>query len=401
MGTSPLSPMTALPDVGQPPALEAWYREQLGGVRFDISSSGVRRYTFGELRTLLGLTVRELDVIALDDSVSYGAPALRQAIADRYAGGDASRVMATHGSSEAIALALSALLGPGDRVVVIDPIYHSLRTYAELQRCEVVRLPVAALADDDRVSQTIGVAITPTTKAVIVNFPHNPTGRTLTLDAFHLLVARVTEVGAILVWDAAMTELPMSPGSIPARTPVPDTVVATGTLSKAFGLPGLRVGWCIATPALLERMLPMRDRTTLFLSPLVELIATRAIQHADTIIGPRLEEARRNLDDVDAWVARHHDLLTWRRPDGGVCGLLDVRGVSDTEALCRDLVEQTGVLLVPGRAFGCPTAVRIGYGGDGADLNAGLRLLSEFMRRRGGPQNDRGAAHQDDLSNTK
>jgi aspartate/methionine/tyrosine aminotransferase len=129
-------------------------------------------------------------------------------------------------------------------------------------------------------------------------------------------------------------------------------------------------------------MLPIRDRTTLFLSPLVESIATRAIQHADTIIGPRLGQARRNLDAVDAWVARHDDLLTWRRPDGGVCGLLDLRGASDTYALCRDLVEQTGVLLVPGRAFDCPSSVRIGYGGDGADLNEGLRLLSEFLRRR-------------------
>lgn len=393
--------MTAFPDVGQPPALEAWYRQQLGGARFDISSSGVRCYTFGELRTLLNLTSRDLDAIALDDSVSYGAPELRQAIADRYAGGDASRVIATHGSSEAIALVLSALLAPGDRVVVVDPIYHAFRTYAELQRCEVVRLPVAALADDDRRSQTIRAAVTPTAKAVIVNFPHNPTGRTLSLDAFQFLVARVTEVGAILVWDAAMAELPMSAGSIPPRTPVPDEVVGIGTLSKAFGLPGLRVGWCIATPALLERMLPMRDRTTLFLSPLVELIATRAIQHADKLIAPRLEQARRNLDVVDGWVAQHRDVVTWRRPDGGVCGLLDVRGVSDTYALCRELAEQTGVLLVPGCAFDSPTAVRIGYGGDAADLKAGLRLLARFLRRRGVPERDHGAGRQDDLSNTK
>jgi DNA-binding transcriptional MocR family regulator len=101
-----------------PPLLEAWYRKYLTVSRFDISSSGVQPYSLGEVLERLGLTQAELSGVMLQDSVSLGAPPLRQAIADRYAGGASERVMATHGSSEAIALILSVLLAPGDRVVV-------------------------------------------------------------------------------------------------------------------------------------------------------------------------------------------------------------------------------------------------------------------------------------------
>src|SRR5205823_1699140 len=101
----------------------------------------------------------------------------------------------------------------------------------------------------------------------------------------------------------------------------------------------------------LERTLAMRDRTTLFLSPLVELIATRVVEHADDLIGPRLAEARRNLAYVDEWARHHEDRVHWERPGGGVCGLLEIREVADTEPFCRRLLDVTGVLLVPGEAF--------------------------------------------------
>src|SRR4051794_40731572 len=87
-----------------PPLLEAWYREELPRARFDISSSGVQSYRFAELRQLLHLTEAELDAVVLEDSFSYGMPRLRAAIAARYAPDYGDHVMATHGSSEAIAL---------------------------------------------------------------------------------------------------------------------------------------------------------------------------------------------------------------------------------------------------------------------------------------------------------
>src|SRR5262245_30807157 len=108
---------------GEPPFLESWYRDRLAAARIDISSSGVAPYTFAHIRAVTGLTHDELDAVLMDDSVSFGAASLREAIAERYAGGQVDRVMATHGSSEAISLILSALVEPGSTVAIIEPTY--------------------------------------------------------------------------------------------------------------------------------------------------------------------------------------------------------------------------------------------------------------------------------------
>jgi len=364
-----------LPPAETPPLLEAWYRELLPLARFDISSSGVEAYGFAELRALTGLSNEDLDEVVLEDSVSFGAPRLRAALADRYAGGDASRVMATHGSSEAIALVLGALLNPGDRVVIVEPVYHSFRTIAEQRGCLLTEVPVGSLLSD--ADGVLDRALAPGARALIVNFPHNPTGATISDDRLEALLGKARRAGCVLVRDAAMAELPMD-GTPPGRD-APADAVTFGTLSKAFGLPGLRVGWCVAPPALIERTLAARDRTTLFLSPLVELIAARSVRAADALIGPRLERARRNLGLLGEWIEKHRDFVGWVRPQGGVCGLIELAGVSDTEPFCRTLLERTGVLLVPGRAFNRPGAVRIGYGGPRAELIEGLARLSTAL----------------------
>lgn len=362
----------------EPPLLEEWYRRHLGRARYDISSSGVSAYGFAELRALCGLSVEALDATSLDDSVSYGAPALRRALADRYAEGDVARVMATHGSSEAIALVLGALLEPGDRVLVNDPAYHSLRSVAERRGCRVVGIPIPALQGDQ--DGILDAALLSGARALVVNFPHNPTGASISDRRLDELIEKCWASGCTLVWDAAMAELPMTGDRL--RRTAPGDAVVFGTLSKAFGLPGLRVGWCVAAPELLSRTLPVRDRTTLFLSPLVELIATCAVESADRLIEPRLETARANLATLDAWIESHSQWVRWTRPEGGVCGLMEVKGETDIEGFCLKLLDRTGVILVPGTAFDRPGAVRIGYGGRTGELREGLSRLSEFLRAR-------------------
>ncbi|MEU0737574.1 aminotransferase class I/II-fold pyridoxal phosphate-dependent enzyme, partial [Streptomyces lavendulocolor] len=162
-----------------PPVLEEWYRRHLGPDIHDISSSGVHPYTFAEIRELCGIPAEDLDAVVMDDSVSQGGAGIRQAIADRYAGGDADRVLVTHGSSEAIALTLGTLLRAGDRVVVQQGIYHSLGHYPRAAGCDVAELPAAAVRDGEIDEDVLEGLVTPGTAAVVVNFPHNPSGVTL------------------------------------------------------------------------------------------------------------------------------------------------------------------------------------------------------------------------------
>ncbi|RSS81360.1 capreomycidine synthase [Streptomyces sp. WAC06614] len=373
-----------------PPVLEEWYRRHLGPDIHDISSSGVHPYTFAEIRDLCRIPAADLDEIVMDDSVSQGGAGIRAAIADRYAGGDADRVLVTHGSSEAIALTLSALLHPGDRVVVQEGIYHSLGHYPRAAGCDVAELPAAAVRDGEIDPQVLAGLVTPGTAAVIVNFPHNPTGVSLSPQGLKALTERTAQTGATLVWDAATAEIAHRWEVLPDPAADGGDTVSYGTFSKTFGLPGLRVGWAIAPKPLLTATFPLRDRTTLFLSPLVELIAERAMRNADALIGARAAEARRNLAHLTAWTAEHEDLVRWIPPEGGVCALPVFReleragaGPEAVERFCLDLLARHRTLLVPGTAFGAPHGARLGFGGPEESFLAGLAGLSDFLRGRG------------------
>jgi len=111
--------------------LESWMRQYYFDTDIDIGSSGVQGYSLAEIRQLLGLSQTELDNIVFEDSRTLGAPELREAIARKWSDGDPERVMATHGSSEAIFLIMNALVRTGDEVLVLDPCYQQLYSIAE------------------------------------------------------------------------------------------------------------------------------------------------------------------------------------------------------------------------------------------------------------------------------
>lgn len=365
-----------------PPALlESWMRDYYFRAEVDIGSSGVEDFSFAELRALLGIECAELDRIVFRDSETLGGRELREALARRWTGGDAERVMVTHGSSEANFLLMTALLRPGDEVVVLDPCYQQLYAVAEAIGCRIRHWPLR-LEDGWRVDlDALGELLTPRTRMVVVNLPHNPTGASVSPAEQRELIAAVAAAGAWLVWDGAFAELTYDHPPLPDPSVQYERAISMGTLSKGYGLPGLRVGWCLASPDVLRRLVCVRDYVTLHLSPLVELVARRVIEEADRIVAPRIELARRNRRRVAAWVEEHREWVRWVPPAGGVCAFPSFPPIPDTEAFCRALAEEHGVLLVPGECFGRPGHVRLGFGRDTAVLEEGLARLSSGLGR--------------------
>ncbi|HEU4455650.1 MAG TPA: capreomycidine synthase [Longimicrobium sp.] len=369
-----------------PPALlEHWMRQYYFAVEADLGSSGVEDFPFGELRALLGLGQDELDALVFQDSQTLGGTELREALARRFAGGRAERVMATHGSTEANFLLMHALLKPGDEVVALKPIYPQLATVAAAIGCTVRpwRLrPERGWRPDVEEGCAL---ITPRTRMVIVNFPHNPTGATLTPGELDALVGACDRVGAWLAWDAAFAELAHDAPPLPDPALRYERAVSMGTLSKAYGLPGLRVGWAVAEPAVLDAMVHLRDYTTLHLSPLVELVARRAVERGDRIVERRAAQARRNRDAVDRWIAGRPGAVSWTLPEGGACGFPRLHEVPDVEAFCHRLAREHRVLLVPGTCFGVPGHVRLGFGRAAEELEAGLERLAGALEEAAAP----------------
>ena len=362
-----------------PALLEQWLRDYYFEAKFDIGSSGVENFSLGELRERLHISQRELDGVVFCDSPTLGDSKLREAIAKRWATGRVERVMTAHGSSEAIYLILNSLLHKDDEVVVLDPIYYAFAAFVEGIGCRVVRWPIRFEEGFTPDVDDLNRLVSPRTKMIIVNFPHNPTGATATVQQQNAMIRIASKAGCYLLWDSAFGALTYEQPSLPEIGDYYDRAISIGTLSKAYGLPGLRVGWGIAPPEVLQKCTHLRDYTTLYLSPLIELIATRAIQNAERLVSMRLEQARANREILTQWVNEHEDVVRWVRPAGGVSCFLRLSGVRDVPEMCRSLAREAGVLLVPGNCVGFPQFVRLGFGGPTRDLESALTLFSKHL----------------------
>lgn len=364
----------------RPAPLEDWLRDRYFQAAYDLGCSGVASWSMGALREVTGIELADLDGLVYDDGPSNGTAELRQSIADRYYGGKADWVMVTHGSSEGIFAAVASLLEPGDEVVVFTPGYHALLDVAEAVGGKVLACPLsldeAPAVDFDRLEGLLAGR----PKMVIANFPNNPTGATITDGELRLLVSLVESSGAYLLWDGAFAELTFA--AAPLRDPslLYERCVSFGTLSKAFGLPGLRVGWCAAHPAILSQFLPWRDRTTIAVSPLNALIAGHVMRNADAVLGARRAELEANRALAAAWLSEHRALVAGAVGEGGVTLFPRlVRQVSATP-LCTELLDRHGVLVVPGNCFGHEDRFRLGFGCSTSALSRGLDALTTVLQ---------------------
>jgi capreomycidine synthase len=362
-----------------PVLLEEWLRQYYFEVEIDLGCSGVEDYSLIEVRERLGIGSEVFDDIVFHDSHTLGGPAVRQAIADRWMGGHAEHVMVTHGSSEAIFLLLNGLLDSGDEVVVMEPCYPQYRLAAETLGCRVTPWPLRFEAGFRADVEALVECITPSTRMVIVNFPNNPTGASLTEPERARVVEACARVGCYLIWDDAFGELTYDRPPLASPAGTYERLLALGTLSKAYGLPGLRVGWCLGHPAVLEKVMRLRDYITLALSPLVEALASRIIGRLDLLLGPRLEQCRQNRDVLRLWCDRRPESVAWVLPQGGVSAFPRLLQLPDVEAFCHRLAQEKSVLLVPGRCFGAPQHVRLGFGGSTTALTEGLERIGSLV----------------------
>lgn len=210
---------------------------------------------------------------------------------------------------------------------------------------------------------------------LVCNFPHNPTGTSISAEQQQQIISLARENGLHLLWDAAFAELVYESDPLPEPGQWYDQAISIGTLSKAYGLPGLRVGWCIASPATLERCVRLKDYTTLHLSPLVELIARKSIEHSRVLLQRGLRQAKANREMLEQWIQHLAGRVEWVVPQGGVCAFPRIGGNEDVDKICRDLALKHGILLVPGSCFDHPRFVRLGFGGPSALFEQGLSRL--------------------------
>lgn len=351
-----------------------------------LCASDVEGLPLAELLSLADDETRALwDGLRLGYTEAAGHPLLRAEIASLYGGVSPDEVLVFAGAEEAIYVFMRTVLGPGDRVVVTWPGYQSLYEVARAAGAEVDLLPLDRengwALDLDLLRSTLA----PTTRAVVLNFPHNPTGALPDLATSRGAVEIAREAGVLLFSDEVYRFLEHDPADrLPAAVDEYERGLSLGVMSKSFALAGLRIGW-LATHDhdLLRRLASYKDYTSICSSAPSEVLALIALRARGAV----LERSRRiiagNLALLDPFFREWEGVLEWVRPRAGSTAFPRVVPEVEIDRFAAELMEREGVLILPGTLLDHPGGhFRIGFGR--TDFPAGLERFGRFLAGRFG-----------------
>jgi aspartate/methionine/tyrosine aminotransferase len=358
--------MPLLPDF----KLETYFSRWEFTARHHLTASDAESLSLRELLDMGDAADAEaFDKMWLGYTQTFGAPELREAIAGTYDKQGSQNILCFAGAEEGLYIACHALLGAGDHAIVVTPNYQAAET-VPLSICEVTGVALDAAQDWQLDLQRVAAAIRPTTKLISINFPHNPTGKIIERTVLEALVALCRQHGIWLFSDEVYRLLGPDPAKqLPQVADIYERGLSLNVMSKAYGLPGLRIGWIACQDHdLLLRMERMKHYLSICNSGPSEHLARIALKQGDRILARNNRLVRENLALLDTFFAEFPGLFEWRRPDGGCVGFPRYIGPGTVEAFTTKLVEQSGVLLLPSTIYTSelgPTPhdrFRIGYG---------------------------------------
>jgi aspartate/methionine/tyrosine aminotransferase len=343
--------------------IERWYERYEFTTELQLSSSDSESVTVDELLELEPDARERLGALRLGYTEVPGSTELREAIAALYARTDADAIVALAAAEEGIFATETALLAPGDHAVVELPCYESAVAIARATGAEVDvwRRAYADGWEHDLVA--LEGLLRADTTLVYVNTPHNPTGLQMPRTVLDRVVELCAERGAVLFCDEVYRELEHDPADrLPAACDLYERAVSLGSVSKTYGLPGLRTGWIACRDdTVREAIVAAKLYTTICSSAPSELLAALALRHRTQLVARNRALVLENLARADAFIAAHAELVDWVRPNASPIGFPRLR-VADTVAFCERLAADAGVLLLPGEVYDEPGHVRLGLG---------------------------------------
>lgn len=371
----------------EPFQLERWMTTYEMDVQWDIAESGIFPMTTRELLDLLPEDERESALGELLDlrlgySEARGSAELRSLIAGTYKDTSPDEILVTTGAIEANFLLFNELLSPGDRVVAVAPAYQQLNSVPRAIGCDVALWKLRRNGGFHYDLDDLRALATPETRLIVINTPHNPTGAMLSEEDLREVYALAERLDAWVLSDEAYRWLDL-PGSAPLPPPMRNLgprAISTGTFSKPFGLPGLRVGWMAAPEEIVQRCWGLRDYITLSPGKLNDALATTAFRHRAEIAARTRRIVAENLDFAERWFAENGDLVSWTPPLGGLLALMRYELEMPSLALANRLAEDYSVMLAPGSAFGYEGYLRIGIGNTPAAFSEGLKRTARCLR---------------------
>lgn len=344
-------------------------------VTHDLASSGLMPVTTAEL---LG-DARARDAFEISGPSDEGYLPLRELLGARY-GLTADRITVAAGASGANFQSFLALLRPGDDALIETPGYDPLIAAARAAGANVVGFERSWTKGFALDAEAVRNALTPNTKLIIVSNAHNPSGAMAGRAVLEQIGEMAERAGALVLVDEVYAEAQHddSPMPTPAAC-LGDVFVTTSSLTKAYGLAGLRCGWIVASPALSERIRTTRDVIDGSGPFVAESLATTAVRDIDRLRTRARTILSENFGTLKA-MASTHPRLEWLEPAAGTTAFPRVRGLEDTTAFVDTLVRDYDTVVVPGRFFQAPAHIRIAFGGDPEKFRASLAILDRALR---------------------
>ncbi len=389
--------MNAMPAVARP-AVRSLRASQIREVaNAGMGRSDILQFWFGEPDEVTPEFIRRAGIEALEAgdtfyTQNFGIPPLRAALADyvsrlhRPTADDT--IVVTNSGMSALMLATQAIVGPGDRAVIVTPVWPNLVEIPKILGAEAVTFPLSIVdrrwtLDLDRLL----AVLTPDTRMLYLNSPGNPTGWTIDRETQKTILAHCRRHGIWVLADDAYERLYYGP---PGDTVAPsfldladpdERVISTNTFSKSWLMTGWRLGWIVAPPSLMPALGTLVEYNTSCAPGFVQRAGLAAVLHGEPVIERTRERFRvardflhRRLNEIDGIEAA--------LPSGAMYLFFKVRGVTDSLALCKRLVREFGLGLAPGSAFGPEGEgfVRWCFASDIPRLEQGLERLAPGLR---------------------
>jgi len=349
-------------------------------VKYNLSESSVHPMSVRELIGDPEFHAKLLDQ-PLFYSQSNGTDELRSNIAAQYPGATLDHVEVTNGGSEANFISVYSMLEPGDEVIIILPIYGQVWGLVKSLGMNVKEV---SLREDRRWSPDIAeleAAATPRTKMIIICNPNNPTGAILTREEMESIAGIAERSGAWIMSDEIYQGSERDGNTTLSFWGMYDRTIITNGLSKAYGLPGLRIGWIVAPEDLIAKMWSYHDYTTIAPGTLSDTLATVALSPKGRAfcLERTRTMCRNNFPLFREWMENQGSLFRMIEPKAGAIAYVHYDLEINSTELVERLLKEKSVLIVPGDHFGMDNFLRIGYGPPADYLREGLEAVREIL----------------------
>jgi len=350
-----------------------------------LCCSDAESWKLNEILALADAESRRLwESLSLGYTESPGMLLLRTEIARLYSSIESNQVLTCAGAEEGIYCSMRALIQPGDHVITIDPCYQSLATLPPAFDAEVTRISLKAEKKWRLELEDVKKAFRSNTKLLILNYPHNPTGTLLSKDVWEGIVDIARRCGAYIFCDEVYRYMEIEESQrLPSIADIYEKGIALNVMTKAFGLAGLRIGW-LATKdkAFLNKAGSYKLYTSICNSAPSEILALIALRSKEIVLKRNRTIMLKNFRLLQALMDRQSSLLSWVMPQSGTIAAIKLLLPVSVEKFAQELVDDRGVLIMPGSVFDLPGNIfRIGFGKK--NMAEILGRFEEFLEDQG------------------